>query len=164
MIVTRLKLANLRGVTSAPFRFQPGFNLVVGINGVGKTTMLDALSVCLSNIVASANRLRTPLKSFTDEDIRIGADVLDVECGVSLNGQEHRVRWRSVARTGRVGQGCRSSENVGAVRPAVLARSWERVLQRSGRRATTTLARARRPRGFRDPRATRCQPPPRLRG
>lgn len=35
MIVTRLKLANLRAIEAAEFRFQPGFNLIVGVNGVG---------------------------------------------------------------------------------------------------------------------------------
>ena len=50
MIVTRLKLANLRAIEAAEFRFQPGFNLIVGVNGVGKTTVLDALAVCLTAI------------------------------------------------------------------------------------------------------------------
>jgi predicted ATP-dependent endonuclease of OLD family len=89
MIVTRLKLANVRGVAAAEFRFQLGFNLIVGVNGVGKTSMLDALGVCLSHIVNAANRLHTPAKSFTDEDIRLGTGVLDVECGVVLEGTEY---------------------------------------------------------------------------
>jgi predicted ATP-binding protein involved in virulence len=89
MIVTRLRLANLRALAASEFRFREGFNLVVGVNGVGKTSILDALSVCLSAIVKDTNRLRTPLKSFTDEDIRIGASVLDVECGVLFGGKEH---------------------------------------------------------------------------
>ncbi len=108
MIVTRLKFANLRGVISAPFQFQLGFNLVVGVNGVGKTTMLDALCVCLSSIVATANGLRMPVKSFTDEDIRFGASVLDVECGVSLNGREysfvvHRPREKTAVQQQKAG-------------------------------------------------------------
>lgn len=108
MIVTGLKVANLRGVAAAEFRFQPGFNLVIGVNGVGKTTMLDALSVCLSNIVSSVNRLRTPVKSFTDEDIRLGASVLDVECGFSLESREysfvvHRPREKTAAQEQKAG-------------------------------------------------------------
>jgi|GEM_PF-4149806 len=35
MRVTRLKLASLRSIVAAEFRFQPGFNLIVGVNGVG---------------------------------------------------------------------------------------------------------------------------------
>ena len=48
MRVTDLKLANVRSIKAAELRFQPGFNLVVGDNGAGKTTVLEALAVCIS--------------------------------------------------------------------------------------------------------------------
>ena len=32
MKVTSLKLANVRTIEAAEFRFQPGFNLIVGVN------------------------------------------------------------------------------------------------------------------------------------
>ena len=89
MRVTRLKLANLRVIEAAEFRFQPGFNLIVGVNGVGKSSVLDALGVCLSAVVKHTNRLRTPIKSFALNDIRVGADALSVECDVQIGQQEH---------------------------------------------------------------------------
>jgi len=88
--VTSLKLTNLRAIEAAEFRFQPGFNLIVGVNGVGKTSMLDALAVCLSAFVKHANRLRAPVKAFLAEDIRVGADALSVECGAQIGWVEHR--------------------------------------------------------------------------
>ena len=91
MRVTALKLANLRAIETAEFRFQPGFNLIVGVNGVGKTSVLDALRVCLSAVVKQANKLRAPVESFTVDDIRVGADALTVECGVQIgDDREHR--------------------------------------------------------------------------
>lgn len=90
MRVTALKLANLRAIKAAEFRFRPGFNLIVGINGVGKTSMLDALRVCLSALTKQANRLRTPIESFVVEDIRVGADALSIECAVQIGISEHR--------------------------------------------------------------------------
>ena len=48
MEITSLKLANIRSIETAEFRFQPGFNLIAGVNGVGKSTVLDALRFCLS--------------------------------------------------------------------------------------------------------------------
>ncbi len=42
MRVTFLKLANVRTIEAAAFRFRPGVNLIVGVNGVGRTTVLDA--------------------------------------------------------------------------------------------------------------------------
>ena len=91
MIVTTLKLTNLRAIKAAEFRFPeiPGFNLIVGVNGVGKTSVLDALSVCLSGVVKSANKLRGQVKRFADDDIRIGADSLTVECGVQMGQQDY---------------------------------------------------------------------------
>lgn len=89
MIVTRLKVANLRAIDAAEFRFQPGVNLIVGVNGVGKTSVLDALGVCLSAVVKQVNRLRGRAEAFTVDDIRIGADALTLECGVRIGEREH---------------------------------------------------------------------------
>ena len=89
MIVTRLKLANVRAIESAEFRFQPGFNLIVGINGVGKTSVLDSLSVCLSAVVKQTNKLRNPVEAFSGDDIRVRADALTVECEVQFRHLTH---------------------------------------------------------------------------
>ena len=89
MIATRLKLTNLRVIEAAEFRFQPDVNLIVGVNGVGKTSVLDALRVCLSSVVKQTNKLRHRVESFSVEDIRIGTDMLTVECGVRLGDREH---------------------------------------------------------------------------
>ena len=89
MRVMQLKLANLRAIEAAEFQFQPGFNLIVGVNGVGKTSVLDALGVCLSAVVKHTNQLRTSVGAFAVDDIRIGAEALTVECGVQIGASEH---------------------------------------------------------------------------
>jgi predicted ATP-binding protein involved in virulence len=88
MIVTRLKLANLRAIEAAEFRFQAGVNLIVGVNGVGKTSVLDALGVCLSAVVKRVNKLRGRVEAFDLDDIRIGAEALTVECDVRIGTQD----------------------------------------------------------------------------
>lgn len=45
MKITRLLLVNVRAFEEADFTFKPGFNLIVGINGAGKSTVLDAIRV-----------------------------------------------------------------------------------------------------------------------
>ena len=82
MRVVFLKLANVRRIKAAELRFQPGFNLIAGVNGVGKTTVIDALAVCLSDVVGHVNKLRRYRKPFSSDDIRLKADVLDVSCEV----------------------------------------------------------------------------------
>ena len=89
MRVVSLKLANLRAIETAELRFQPGFNLIVGVNGVGKTSMLDALGVCLSAIVKQSNKLSAQAESFGVDDIRIGANTLTVECEVRIGNGEY---------------------------------------------------------------------------
>ncbi len=79
--MTHIKVANVRAIPSVELRFRRGFNLIVGVNGAGKTSILDALAVCLSAIVKHANGLRTRVKTFGEDDIRVGARALDVECG-----------------------------------------------------------------------------------
>lgn len=108
MRVTRLRVANLRAIDAAEFQFQPGFNLIVGVNGVGKTTVLDALRVCLSAVVKHVNRLRTQAESFVSDDIRVGADAMTVECGIQIGASAyaylvHKPRRTSVAQKKKAG-------------------------------------------------------------
>ena len=88
MRITHLDLANVRAIEAAQFRFRPGFNLIVGVNGVGKTTVLDALAVCLSAFVRRANKLPRYEVRFDLIDIRMGASALDVVCHIEY-GPEH---------------------------------------------------------------------------
>ena len=90
MKVTYLNLTNLRSISSAEFRFKDGFNLIVGVNGVGKSSVLDALALCLSANVNQANQLRRRVGRFASSDIRIGASELTVECRSKIGSMEHR--------------------------------------------------------------------------
>jgi hypothetical protein len=109
MRVTRLKLANLRAIEALEFHFRPGCNLIVGVNGVGKTSVLDALAVCLSAVVKDTNKLRTPVESFRVDDIRIGAEALTLECDFGTGPDEytyliHKPRTTSVPQINKAGQ------------------------------------------------------------
>ena len=42
MIVMRLKVANLRAIETAEFRFQPGRNLIVGVSDVAQLERTEA--------------------------------------------------------------------------------------------------------------------------
>ncbi|NLR59385.1 AAA family ATPase [Chitinophaga polysaccharea] len=87
MIIKRLLLANLRAYTKAEFEFQPGMNLLVGINGVGKTTALEALRICLSQIQPEISVSANKKENFGASDIKIGNDNLNVICDFELSKQ-----------------------------------------------------------------------------
>ena len=90
MRVTSLKLANVRAIDAAEFRFQSGFNLIVGINGVGKSSVLDALCLCLAAVVSKANGIRVRAQPLGANDIRVGTEALSSECHVTFGEREHR--------------------------------------------------------------------------
>ena len=95
MTVTGIKLANVRSIKTAELHFQPGFNLVVGDNGVGKTTLLDALASCLFEFERVYNNSDSGARQpFGDDDIRVEAESLDIECDIEAAGSYHFVMHR----------------------------------------------------------------------
>lgn len=89
MHVDTLKLTNMRAIETAELRFRSGFNLLVGVNGVGKTTVLDALAYCLSGITKQVNGLRAPAREPEEGDIRFGAASMTLECALKLGGKNY---------------------------------------------------------------------------
>lgn len=71
MRIDHLHLRNFRYYESSSFDFQPGFNLVVGVNGSGKTSLLKGVAASFlpfGNVVtARQDVIRT-------EDVRFGID------------------------------------------------------------------------------------------
>ncbi|KPX10472.1 AAA family ATPase [Pseudomonas savastanoi] len=64
MRLDHLHLQNFRCYEDAHFDFQPGFNLVVGVNGSGKTSLLQGVACCFGKFLAnmgSGNSLITEL-------------------------------------------------------------------------------------------------------
>ena len=99
MRITSLKLANIRAIETAEFRFQPGFNLIVGVNGVGKSTVLDALRICMSRILPSTTESRAKAMSFVISDIRSDFPFLDAELSLAIGDDEFRFRRLQWPRT-----------------------------------------------------------------
>ncbi|MCF3571217.1 AAA family ATPase [Planktothrix agardhii 1803] len=79
MQINRLTLTNFRAFEQAEFDFQPGMNLIVGINGVGKSTVLDALRIALSRVLPEFTACIEKRLNFSTDDIMIGHDQLAVE-------------------------------------------------------------------------------------
>ncbi|GGN62614.1 ATP-binding protein [Novosphingobium indicum] len=102
MKITSLSLFNLRGFEFAEFTFNPQFNLIAGINGAGKSTVLDTIRACASHIHRQVQGIRINPFGFDAEDIRFGSPFADATLYFSLDGHECRFtlrEWReSVAR------------------------------------------------------------------
>lgn len=84
MKIKNLQVTNLRAFEQAEFEFRPGMNLLVGVNGVGKTTVLDSLRICLSKILFDIGKSSGRKIPFVDEDIRVKSDFMTVNCTFEL--------------------------------------------------------------------------------
>lgn len=90
MKIRQLSLANVRAFDQVGFGFDPAFTLLVGINGVGKTTALETLRICLSRLVPQFTASRARPDAFDLDDIQIGADFLQIDLDLEISGEEYR--------------------------------------------------------------------------
>lgn len=78
MYVSNLKLKNVRQFDDRPFDFKPGFNLLVGENGAGKTTILKAIYAALSKRSYAFGQ-----SVIDDDDIRLHQSDLCISAVIS---------------------------------------------------------------------------------
>jgi len=90
MHLSSLTLTNIRQFDQRTFNFQPGFNLLVGENGAGKTTILRGL---LATLGGTQQMWRRP--KLEDEDIRLRTDHTEVMAEVqSSNNRIEQFHYR----------------------------------------------------------------------
>lgn len=68
MILTAARIQNFKGIENLELQFHSGFNLIKGVNGTGKTSILEALAVGLGGFVAGASSVNT--RHFSLDEIR----------------------------------------------------------------------------------------------
>jgi len=98
MQIDRLTLTQIRAFEQEEFQFQPGMNLIVGINGIGKSTILDAIRFLLSKALPEISAARKEPKdslNFNKEDITFGSKWLRAELRFSVRETqfEYEVRY-----------------------------------------------------------------------
>src|SRR5262245_34592292 len=109
MQLKRLELAQVRVFEQAEFVFQPGMNLLVGVNGAGKSTVLEVLCILLSQTLPRLTAARRTNADFTTNDIRVGRDALTaqldfVAAGITFNDLVHMPRFAYQADQRRTGE------------------------------------------------------------
>lgn len=85
MQVKRLTLTNVRAFRQAEFEFQPGMNLLVGVNGTGKSTVLDVLRRIYAKWLPGSTK--DPIGWSRDEDITIGQPFMTIAAQLDFYGQ-----------------------------------------------------------------------------
>jgi predicted ATP-binding protein involved in virulence len=78
MKLQSLTVQDFRGFERAEVPFEPDVTVLVGVNGAGKTALLDATALLLSYLVAGIRTGRAAGKRLSMEDIRVGASSASV--------------------------------------------------------------------------------------
>lgn len=93
MLITAIKMKNFRNFHETSFDFDPSLNEIIGDNGEGKSTILEAIAFALYGVT----RTGSPR---CDNLIRLGESKTEVEVTVLTNGETHVIsRNRTVKRT-----------------------------------------------------------------
>lgn len=82
MILRELVLKNFKSHSNTRLKFEKGINLIVGRNGAGKSSILEAILVALYGI-------KPPMRR--DDLIHVGTDGYCVELSFELGGREYRI-------------------------------------------------------------------------
>ena len=85
MYVKQVTLKNVRQFRKKTFRFNDGFNLLVGENGCGKTTILQSLHVALGSKNKSQKR-----PQFQADDIHLNSSNLEINVGFESDNDSNR--------------------------------------------------------------------------
>lgn len=70
MQINKIKIKNFKLFEDEEFTFNPEFNLLIGINGSGKTSLLRAISVALGGWANAYIKRESNLRPILDEEIR----------------------------------------------------------------------------------------------
>lgn len=87
MKLKSLSLAHCGGFEQLDIAFEPDVTLIAGVNGVGKSTVLNALAVLLSRAMPEFTPSRSAPLYFTDDDIHGDKTSLEVSTRIQIDGQ-----------------------------------------------------------------------------
>lgn len=91
MILRNLDLREFRGFRDERIDLDPQLTIIVGANGAGKSSVLDALSILLDQYSARLLDVRSSAKRLNATDARLGAKDTLIRLTVEDEGNE--VRW-----------------------------------------------------------------------
>lgn len=99
MYIKSLKIENFRSVTNFNYDCAKNMNVLVGINGAGKSTILHAVDILMSWLIARLKNVNGKGNALLDDDITYGKDYCRLELTLD-NGVSWRLfKQRSSLRT-----------------------------------------------------------------
>lgn len=140
MKIKRLKMTSFRRIADLTLLFdenQP--TVLLGINGVGKSSILDALAILLSKFTGRIQESLDSTRSLSEQDITNGSEQTEIEITVSLD-EGREVAWL----VNKQKEGSKSAKSAGEMRleaiKSLLVDIDDQRLQQLNRRNDLTKA------------------------
>ena len=99
MYFSSVRIHNFKAIQDMTLQFKPGVNLLIGDNGVGKTSILEALAVGLGGYLSGITGVSS--KNILQTDVRISSSTIagassaiaymtpvEIACEVNINGNQ----------------------------------------------------------------------------
>lgn len=100
MKIDSLQITHFRGIHSMDLELHPKMNVLVGVNGAGKSTVLDALAILLSRFVSMIRSGKNTGKEIAAQDVSAGREFSALRA--CFSDAERRFAWgvmRSLVRS-----------------------------------------------------------------
>jgi energy-coupling factor transporter ATP-binding protein EcfA2 len=91
MQINSLSILQFRGIQNASFRFKAGFNLIVGVNGAGKSSVLDALCIVLARALPELTLSGIYGIGFSKSDITVDRESLAISSEFTCHGNDFSI-------------------------------------------------------------------------
>jgi len=92
--IKTLKLENFRGIEKQEIELLPNMNVFVGINGSGKSTILDAIAISLSWFVEGIQKIESQGENIPYDSIKNNTDYASIKLKVSQG--HHTYQWENI--------------------------------------------------------------------
>jgi predicted ATP-binding protein involved in virulence len=86
MQIAKIELSNFRGLEHKELTFDKQFNVIIGVNGIGKTSVLDSISVLLTRILPRTTPSKAVSRQFIKNDLRYNSTGLAARLWLRFGG------------------------------------------------------------------------------
>ena len=125
MKAEKFNIVNYRGASSLQLEFNDRLNVFYGVNGAGKSTVLDAIAIMLSWVVSRIRHSGASGRPVLESDIKNGTSSSSLE--MISNFEARKVSWKLVKnKKGHAGSGEKSDfQNLSDLTKGIQARITE---------------------------------------
>ena len=127
MKIKNIHIQNFRSIKDLSLDLSPNLNVMVGVNGAGKTSILESVSTSLSWIVNRVQNQNSNGNSIADKDIRNETDYSRIE--IEINEADKTHLWKLFKNA----KGVSSSEKSDLIDLSNLARNYQLQLSEENR-------------------------------